>query len=59
MYVHDLIAELTLLPPNAWVDASFGTGAAFAVVGVEPLDLPDGRTIAIINIVDGVPLKAV
>ena len=59
MEVRDLIAELQELPQDAWVDASFGTGAAFAVTGAESLDLPDGRTLAIVNIVDGVPLVAV
>lgn len=59
MVVRDLIAELQALPQDAWVDASFGTGAAFAIVGTDELRLADGRTIAIVNIMDGVPLVAV
>ena len=59
MEVRELIVELQGLPQDAWVDASFGTGAAFAVTGTEALNLPDGRVLAIVNIVDGVPLVAV
>ena len=55
----ELIPILQALPPDAWVDASFGDGAAFAVTGAESLELPDGRTLIVINIVDGVPLVAV
>ena len=59
MEVSELITELRLLPQDAWVDASFGTGAAFAVTGAEALQLPDGRVLAVISMVDGVPLVAV
>lgn len=60
MEVRELITELQTLPQDAWVDASFGTGsAAFAVTGAEALQLPDGRVLAVISMVDGVPLVAV
>ncbi len=59
MEVRELIVELQALPQDAWVDATFGDGAAFAVTGAESLQLPDGRTLGIINLVDGVPLVAV
>jgi hypothetical protein len=59
MEVRELIAELQELPQDAWVDASFGTGSAYAVTGTEALALPDGRVLAIVNIFDGVPLVAV
>lgn len=59
MLVRDLITELEVLDPIAWVDATFGQGDAFAVTGTDTITLPDGRVIALINIVDGVPLKGV
>lgn len=59
MLVRDLITELEVLDPNSWVDATFGNGDAFAVTGTDAVTLPDGRVIALINIVDGVPLKGV
>lgn len=60
MVVGDLITQLEGLPKDAWVDAMFPDSSdAFAVVAVEPLTLPDGRVICIIDLEDGVPLKAV
>ena len=59
MEVRELITELQALPQDAWVDGSFGTGAAFAVTGANALQLPDGRVLAVIDLIDGVPLVAV
>lgn len=60
MIVKELISKLQTLPQDAWLDAMFpDDGAAYAVRGVSTLEVKDGRTIAIVEIVDEVPLRAV
>jgi len=60
MIVSELITELQALPQDAWCDAMFpDDGSAYAITGVEPLTLSDGRVFCIVNIVDSTPLKAV
>jgi hypothetical protein len=60
MVVRELIEQLEQLPSDAHVDAMFPTGSeAFAVTGVDQVQLNDGRVIAIVDITDGPALKGV
>jgi hypothetical protein len=60
MTVAELLKELEAMPGTANVDAMFPQGnGAYAVTGVELMELRDGRQFVILDIVDQVPLRAV
>ncbi len=60
MYVHELRKELEKVDGDVWIDAMFPDGSTvYAITAVSQFDLNDGRTVAVIDIVDDTPLRAV
>lgn len=60
MYVHELQKELEKLNGDIWIDAMFPDGSTvYAITGATQFELNDGRMVAVLDIVDDTPLRAV
>lgn len=60
MYVHELKQQLDAMPQDAWCEVMFADGTECYQLGrIETIELSQGETRVIIDIVNEVPLQAV